>query len=928
MKILNQILSSISVAHKEAIKIVISSIRANSFDKTDREIQFDAQRLVDLIKGKQQVFTPILAIPLGLIDSDAHNQNMEGAFIDLKTLYVETAHIANVQNYQKTSIESSFNKARAAVYKLINDARVFVIRSRNPEYDDVKLVNFNIARNESATLPNAIVDLESRLLKLPEVAKIRKHIQRRDQKRTIATSKIVSSGQQGQLSSSFEPKLALDGKTETFWGELIYADEPLQTVYTKIGTAGTESTQEIINGPIVEYTLSYNKAEAINQIKILPFAPTEVRILDITYRPTSSSKISYSIGNFTLEESLDWIEYNFETIQAEKITITFAQESYREFIVNIPRHILFSTDFFLKLLRERKKNLQEIPDLDSISIGGNHEIYNEAIADLATLIEAKDIEKSPSTEIDLAGKIIMSIGETLAGFSPDLSSLLQDVTSYTETLPKEFLEEIESIIKYEYLIGAKEIQTNQIFYSPVATYESPKFDTASTVITAAIEVDEQHSTVKSLGGNMPQTATEWEVEFAPDRKLPIFPKNQIVDGLLPVVNERLKINPISRFSLSRFPAFISFASVRKNTELLIENIDYTIEWNGVLNNGKLKVLILEDAYDPASIYTINYMAASSAAEIDVLSHYKPKRVSSPDSFEGNDSDNKVELSFYPYINYGIINSDDFNTIDPISDFAYSEPTGAYGSGLGRLEIHPNWENSSGIIPDQYISGSNLLQLVTGSVTGGDYGSGNFDFLNTAYLTDPYKYYLKLGTYNKVYEVESFHNATGITLKNVPLFKTGVLGEEIPLEYLSGNVLDPNASWPIFVGDQTGFLNMPYTLHVVYTDGDEIFGFDNLVYRPIDLSVGGTKAKNITDYVNLEQPAFTVSESQDEEYEFIHDGKNIYFNQSIASSEILVDYKKIIDYIKVNCILRSSKIINPTVTPQVNEYRLLLNTSIL
>ena len=178
-------------------------------------------------------------------------------------------------------------------------------------------------------------------------------------------------------------------------------------------------------------------------------------------------------------------------------------------------------------------------------------------------------------------------------------------------------------------------------------------------------------------------------------------------------------------------------------------------------------------------------------------------------------------------------------------------------------------------------------------------------------------------------MESFDSATGLTLKNIPLIKTGVIGNEIAQEYFTGQVLDSGNSWPLFTGTpQTGYLNVPYELHVVYTDGDEIFGFDNLIYRPIDCSIGGTPAKNITDYVNLEQPAFTVSESQDEEYEFIHDGKNIYFNQPISESEILVDYKKIIDYVKVNCILRSSKVINPTLTPQVNEYRLLLNTSIL
>jgi hypothetical protein len=127
---------------------------------------------------------------------------------------------------------------------------------------------------------------------------------------------------------------------------------------------------------------------------------------------------------------------------------------------------------------------------------------------------------------------------------------------------------------------------------------------------------------------------------------------------------------------------------------------------------------------------------------------------------------------------------------------------------------------------------------------------------------------------------------------------------------------------------TGILTVPYSLEVVYKAGDQIFGFDNILYKPLTVLIGGTEAKNVTDYINLEQPAFTISDAEDGQHEYIHDGKTLYFNQAINNTEVTVDYRWMTQYVKVDGILRANKAVSPTVTPQVNEYRLFLNTTIL
>jgi len=919
MEILKKIFSAIPAGHQAAIKQVMLAIRKSSEDKTSRELQFDAKRLVNMVKGNKSVYNPIYANTLTVISSDVHNQNMEGAYIDLKTLYTESAHIGNIQSYQKASIESNFSKARAAILKLINDARIFTLRTRYQEFDDIKLVNFNIARNETKLTPTAIIDQESRLLKLPEVAKVRNHIKRRGQRNTKASVELLSAGQKGLLSTQFSPDLALDSKTETFWGEIIYSSEPLQTTYTRINISGHGYQNEFVTGPVVKFKIEFSSAESINQIKILPFAPTAVKVLDITYKPSSASTVKYPIPDFTVEESLDWIEYNFDRIYAKEIEIVFAQESYREYIIHAPKHVLYSTDFFLRLLEERKLQLQEIPDLDSIDIGGNHEIYNQAIEDLSSLILEKELDKSPSTELDLAGKVIMSIGEALASFSPDVATLLEDVSNYTAALPKEISDKIETITKYEYILGAKEIQVNYVVYSPYGIYQSPEFDTAATVVSAQLLVEESHPSSVSINGSRPNTSTEWEVEFSSDRKVPIYPANNVENGFLPVIGERLILDPITKLGLSRFSAHMSTVAVRENGRLLDPYWGYSSVWSSDYD-GRLQITITETEYDSNAVYTIDYYAAPSSKEIDVLSRYDAKKIPSPDSYDKTDSDKKVVTSYFPFVDYNIINSDVFLKDTDTNDYKYIAPTGVYN--LGLLRVNPNWVFASGIVPDSVISGSNQVVLQTGWVTTGD-----FSVLDSAYLTNPYRYYLKIQNYETPFEVQSIDSSTGLSLTRVPLISSGEIGDTIDSQYFIGNALS-GTTWPDVTSGLTGYLEVPYELHVVYKNGDELFGFDHLTYAPITVYIGGSRAKNISDYENLEQPAFTVSESNDDEYEFIHDGKNIYFNQGISSTEILVDYKKIIDYIRVNCILRSNKIINPNVSPQVNEYTLMLNTTVL
>lgn len=77
MNLLQKIFSSIPVSQRETIRQVLDSLRKASLAETDREIQFEARRLVDMTNESSKVLNPIFADSKQRIDSVAHNQNME-----------------------------------------------------------------------------------------------------------------------------------------------------------------------------------------------------------------------------------------------------------------------------------------------------------------------------------------------------------------------------------------------------------------------------------------------------------------------------------------------------------------------------------------------------------------------------------------------------------------------------------------------------------------------------------------------------------------------------------------------------------------------------------------------------------------------------------------------------------------------------------
>ena len=127
MALLDTIVRVLPAAQRLAVRELLSQKKRVGEIRSPREEFNEATRLLQEIQSNLggQIFNPIFAISNTRISSEDHNKNMEGIFIDLNGLYAQVDAISVASATKTTALQSDYLKSRAAIEKLINDARTF-----------------------------------------------------------------------------------------------------------------------------------------------------------------------------------------------------------------------------------------------------------------------------------------------------------------------------------------------------------------------------------------------------------------------------------------------------------------------------------------------------------------------------------------------------------------------------------------------------------------------------------------------------------------------------------------------------------------------------------------------------------------------------------------------------------------------------------
>ena len=924
---LDSIINVLPEYQQVAISSLIARKKKTGEILSIRNQQSEVLRIYNEIRSKlgNILLTPRLAVSGTKISSVDHNYNMESIHIDLNALYSNIDQIGKAFLIQSVALESGYLKSKAAIQKLINDARIFGLRKKYLDFNDIKVIDFNSSRNTSDVTPKAHVDPKTRLLQLRAVTSTRAQLLNRENKITKIYTKTISPGIKSTLSKSFPPENMVDQKPETFWTTLVMADYPVTQKYVTATRSGTQS-QIDVKGPVVEVFFKFSHMERINHVRLLPFADFPISILDVSYRPSPDSAVFVTISDFSRSTTLDWEEYNFGSIFTNEIRIVIAQENTKLIAYQVPEGVARNTDIFQRIYDGKIAKIIGNDMLDSDSVlefSRSKSLYDDAIQSLQNSLLANGDSYNYKTKLDYYYNFNKIISDILAPINPEITTESIFGGSSEEELTSERLIIVK---KFEYILGIREVELGYAVYSPVGNYASEKLDIQATISEIQVEVDERHTSFETnWETDYRKTSTEWSIDLGEGRVVPVHPRNLVDrDSGLPLAKDEVIFfdNTVGQAVTRLGARFSSVHALKKDGQLIPEE-----EYDSIRISGSIPALQItmsgSEWYDPNSVYTVDYFVDRASYSIEVLGKYKSRELVTPEVFGATGPNNDITLSKYPYIDYTVVNLPQFFSATGQGEWSYNPPQSNIFSGQVKLlpTILDGLGNvlQSGLPSFQTISGlwgerSGELHLAM---------SGNPD-LNTIYFGvvsgNSFGYYLQLMNQKNIYEIDNF------VVEN-----TGTL--LAPISVTVSQLRDWTAINPLaFSGDltgsqTTGYLQVNYAIGVGLKSDDQVFALGNSSYSPIEVTVDGRKAKNITNYYTLQHPAFGVSTLLGVDFEYIQAGKKLYFNQP-TTQEIKVDYNWLTDYVRLQGVLKSNSPVNPEVTPKVNEVRLLINTSII
>lgn len=928
--LLKNIISVLPVAQQEAINILIAIKKKNNEITSLRGQEQEAARIYNSIRTKlgKVLFEPRLASPGEKMSSISHNKNMEEIFLDLNSLYENIDQLSRASFIQSITLDSEYQKSKAAVEKLINDATIFALRKKHLDFNEIKYIDFNSTRNVTQLSPKAEVSPRTRLLQAKQLDTTRAHLQNRNSRITKIYTKTKALGIKSGLSKSFPPALMVDQKPETFWSTLVMTDGTVSQSYEKQTRNGV-SSQVTVNGPVVEIFFKFSHAERINHIRLLPFSDYPIKIIDVAYRPSINSSVFFSIDDFEESTTLDWEEYNFNSIYAHEVKVTIVQENPKQVIYQLPKSLVQNTDIFQRIYDAKLNKIigNDLIDSDyALELLRTSDNYENAITMLEEIYKESNLGSPTNSTLEDYYDFNNVISKLLKTIDPDISK--ESILVNKSQDPGSIQDELVSIRKFEYILGMREVEMGYALYSPTSYYESEKFDVQATVSEVQIEVEERHTKIPTQWDrNHRKTSTEWNIDLGGGRVLPIHPRNIVNedDGIPFIKDEMISFTSLSGSALTRLGGLYSYVYALKKDGHLIPETDYSVlRQSGAI--PKLMITLTGSRwYDPESVYTVDYPVDPTSCKIDVLTRYNSEELQSPDIFTSTGPDNEIYLNKFPFINYEVVNLTGYFSLNP-SDNSWGFRPPQANITSGQMQIWPTIIDSVGnILQTGTVSGVTITGL-WGERSGEDPLTlqGN-PSLSTSYFSSvngvQFGYFLQLMDSKALYEVSGFISQSGLHLYQAP---------EIQLTQLQ--IWDSAEPGIVFSGvlssEPSGYLNANYTIGIGAKTDDQTFALSESLYSPITVTVGGRAAKNITDYEKFEHPAFSISPNRSTNYEYIQAGKTLYFNQPINGKEIKVSYRWISDYIKLLGVLRCHQKVNPDLSAKVNSILLLINNMVI
>lgn len=579
----------------------------------------------------------------GLLNSSEFNYEQYALFLVLRSIYAQVSEIEATRRRHENVLTESFTKSRSALLKSINDLRVFTFLQQFPEYDDVKFVDFNTARNLSERAPLAKIDTESRFMRLAVTSQRTARINRENVEPKITISHH-GGGRSGSMIQDFNPARMLDGDTSTYWADLIVADAPIVQEYKD-----SRGKSRRCDGLVTDVILHLSESSRINVIRLLPFGEYPIGVIDIAYKESQHSDNWIPLPGFIEQDAgLDWIELAFKPVHASLIRVTLYQRNYVQGIYHMPASMVHNTNLLEHSIAEAYKDrvgTSAISDPEVAQVAAFPELLGllEAIGEFDSEVLRTDMPEERVREHELTEATLRAMARVLS--RPDIS-LAKDMLEPAglQVAPEE--EELLEVKTTEYLVGLREVRVSYASYTPVSYYSSPKFSASKTPVEISLFVNEEHPQYSDAYGAFRLTGINYDIDLGEGLRLPIHPSN-----LSDIQDEFVYVDRHTRVGYTRFLPQSAAVIVRKNG-VRVNTTNYYFEIDETLSLGKLTIL---GDFSSIAIYTVTYTPHYSSSQIELLELINSTPIRVPESFDGTDETNKVVTKYIPFVAWQIIN---------------------------------------------------------------------------------------------------------------------------------------------------------------------------------------------------------------------------------------------------------------------------------
>ena len=641
-KYIDAFLSSIPDGQRQILQSMLDVQKSNGQIATTEEYQAALALALSKIQTTKD-FTPSFSPEKidednpSVISSAGINKAFEQIIMDLGGLYNQLEATDNTIQIHDDLRKADWARIRDAINKVTEDLVRHRTLKTSSDWQDVKYIDFWNNRVGESTARAATIDPQTKKLTLA-IKSNRRIEQQRGGTATLASVTDISAVSDIGSSRSFWPENALDNSDKTFWAHLILTDGTLNTTWD-----GTE-----YNGAIVSYVVTFANAEFLNYVSFLPYAKFPLTLIDLQYRDgeTWSSVPGFS----ALSPTLDWAEFRFQRIQANALRFIFLQPNYVRNKYLVPRNTFTLARLWDQVVDEELLMGIQAEDLTSnqqmqIETNPRFRSYLFAMKQVEDRLGDSGIIRGVLDDQENMARAVESVTRVLAEVRSADQGMLKNVIRKETDAPAETDNTLIEVDKYEYLFGLRSIKIHDTNYMPIGIYRSPEFTQRALPYGVSVEVTESRVALDAPeggGATYYKSSAEYEIEIAPERKVNILPYGQST-----LTDELCVIDPRTLKGTLRFTPGGAVVC-RASGSLLTSGVHFSVSG---------RVLTILSGWSPNYIYTCSYTPTGSPTLMDIDSLYNSIALERPEVFDHTDKDGMVDLTYYPFVAYEIVNHD-------------------------------------------------------------------------------------------------------------------------------------------------------------------------------------------------------------------------------------------------------------------------------